>query len=108
MDNLLRVEPRKIEFTTYGPGRAPVWEVTFALRAPSGYEHQCLVVVPGHGHDDIAAICMQARAELFKIGMLMVAGVEPRPTGPEVPLPPKPMTRRQTQRPRKAFANNGN
>lgn len=84
MDIALRVEPRKIEFTTYGPGKAPVWSVTFALHASSGYEHLCTVIVPGHGHDDVTDICGRARAELRRIAALISA---PPPDPPEEPAP---------------------
>lgn len=84
MDADLRVEPRKIEFTTYGPGKAPVWSVTFALQASSGYEHLSTVIVPGHGHDDVADTCERARAELHRIAALISAQ---RHGSPEVHAP---------------------
>jgi len=95
MDIVLRVEPRKIEFTTYGPGKAPVWSVTFALHASSGYEHLCTVIVPGHGHDDVSDICGRARAELRRIAALISA---PPPDPLEEPAPAVPGKRTRGRR----------
>ncbi len=90
MDGPFRVEPRKIKFTTYGPARAPVWAVTFALHASRGYEHRCTVVVPGLGDDDVADVCAKARAELSRIASLLPPGPavqagESEPPSPQVP-----------------------
>ncbi|MDF9790663.1 hypothetical protein M2440_001364 [Methylorubrum extorquens] len=77
MDQTFRIEPRRIEFTTYGPARAPVWIVTFALHTASGYEHQCTVIVPGLGHDDVTDIHTKARAELFRLGGMIAGSANP-------------------------------
>lgn len=78
MDETFRIEPRRIEFTTYGPARAPVWTVTFALHTSSGYEHRCTVIVPGLGDDQIIEVIAKARAELLRLGMMLSASAEPK------------------------------
>jgi hypothetical protein len=90
MDRPLRVEPRKIKFTTYGPARAPVWAVTFALHASRGYEHRCTVVVPGLGDDDVTDVCAKARVELSRIASLLPPGPAEQARESEPPSPQAP------------------
>ena len=93
MDAALRVEPRKIEFTTYGTGMAPVWSVTFALHGGTGYEHRCTVIVPGQGHDDITEVCVRAREELIRICSLTAASTVPQQDEADKAPPPQPSGR---------------